>query len=133
MPLPTKSHGSCSSLSCLLVRLYSTHLKKIFCFLCKSNKNVSSLCSSIGGDDIRSPGTVIWSQTLVHYSSYKKDDLVPIASAIATYVNLAEKSKYQAVRKKYSNQKFMKVSVRSELRSPSFLALCGVDQKKVVA
>ncbi|XP_066584561.1 G2/mitotic-specific cyclin-B-like [Prorops nasuta] len=66
--------------------------------------------------------TEIWTKTLVHYSTYSKEDVLPIVHKIATIIIKSDKCKYQAVRKKYVQPKFMKVSLRPELKSPIMLA-----------
>ncbi|KAG1684940.1 G2/mitotic-specific cyclin-B [Nymphon striatum] len=58
-----------------------------------------------------------WTDTLVHYSGYKLGDILPLLSKLADLVLNAEKSKYQAVRGKYSSSKFMKISCLPELKS----------------
>ncbi|XP_043500284.1 G2/mitotic-specific cyclin-B [Polistes fuscatus] len=65
----------------------------------------------------------IWTNTLEYYSTYTKEDILPVVRDIAVIINEAEKSKYQAVRKKYVNAKYMKISVRPELKSPIIVAL----------
>ncbi|XP_015607606.1 G2/mitotic-specific cyclin-B [Cephus cinctus] len=68
----------------------------------------------------------IWTNTLVHYSTYNKEDLIPVVRAIAGIIVNADKSKYQAVRKKYTLLKHMRISLRSELKSPTIAALGSV-------
>ncbi|KAI4493666.1 hypothetical protein M0804_001842 [Polistes exclamans] len=65
----------------------------------------------------------IWTNTLEYYSTYTKEDILPVVRNIAVIINEADKSKYQAVRKKYVNAKYMKISVRPELKSPIIVAL----------
>ncbi|THK32844.1 G2/mitotic-specific cyclin-B [Diachasma alloeum] len=77
----------------------------------------------IGNDD--ESGKVIWSNTLAYHSTYKKEDLLPVVRAIATIIVNADKSKYQAVRKKYVSNKHMKISLRPELKSPSLQLLAN--------
>lgn len=75
------------------------------------------------GNEEEDEGKVIWTDTLIYYSTYKKDDVLPAVREIAGMVVKAEESKYQAVRKKYVQVKHMKVSIRPELKSPVMLAL----------
>ncbi|XP_033329348.1 G2/mitotic-specific cyclin-B [Megalopta genalis] len=60
----------------------------------------------------------VWTNTLTHYSTYTKADVIPVVQDIASIIIIADKSKYQAVRKKYAQSKYMKISTRPELRSP---------------
>lgn len=85
--------------------------------------------NSVIGHEEATEGEVIWTNTMVHYSTYTKDDLMPVVRDIASAVVNAEKSKYQAVRKKYTHAKHMKISLRPELKSPSMLSLARVVKK----
>ncbi|XP_014603967.1 PREDICTED: G2/mitotic-specific cyclin-B [Polistes canadensis] len=71
----------------------------------------------------------IWTNTLEYYSTYTKEDILPVVRNIAVIINEADKSKYQAVRKKYVNAKYMKISVRPELKSPIIVALALEDRQ----
>lgn len=75
------------------------------------------------GNDEQDEGKMIWTNTLAHYSTYSKDDVLPAVYDIAVIITNAETSKYQAVRKKYVHPKYMEISVRPELKSPTFLAI----------
>ncbi|XP_012536303.1 G2/mitotic-specific cyclin-B [Monomorium pharaonis] len=77
------------------------------------------------GNDEEDEGKVIWTDTLAHYSTYSKDDVLPAVYDIATIIVDAENSKYQAVRKKYVHVKYMKISIRPELKSPIMLAIAA--------
>lgn len=48
---------------------------------------------------------------------------------IAVIITNADKSKYQAVRKKYVNAKYMKISIRPELKSPTIVAM-AIESKQ---
>lgn len=72
-------------------------------------------------------GKIIWTNTLAHYSTYTKSDVLPIAREIAALIVNAENSKYQAVRKKYVHSKHMKISLRPELKSPIMLEMAKLD------
>ncbi|XP_066990889.1 G2/mitotic-specific cyclin-B [Anabrus simplex] len=65
----------------------------------------------------------IWTDTLVHYSQYAFKDIAPVVKKMANVIIHAETNKYQAVRKKYSNAKFLNISHASELKSPSLQKL----------
>nr|CAO99272.1 cyclin B [Astropecten aranciacus] len=58
-----------------------------------------------------------WNPTLVHYSAYSEDHLVPIMQKMAKVIKAAPSSKFQAVRKKYASSKFMNISSISQLKS----------------
>ncbi|XP_014219599.1 G2/mitotic-specific cyclin-B isoform X2 [Copidosoma floridanum] len=75
------------------------------------------------GNDSSQENEVIWTKTLVHYSTYKLNDVLPVVSEIATLIINSEKSKFQAVRRKYSQPKHLAVSVRPELKSPTLIKL----------
>lgn len=77
------------------------------------------------GNDEEDEGKVIWTDTLAHYSTYSKDDVLPAVYDIAAIIVNAENSKYQAVRKKYVHVKYMKISIRPELKSPIMLAIAA--------
>ncbi|XP_011494160.1 PREDICTED: G2/mitotic-specific cyclin-B [Ceratosolen solmsi marchali] len=75
------------------------------------------------GNDNLQEGDVIWTKTLVHYSTYRTKDVLPVVQEISAIMVNAEKSKYQAARRKYTNSKHMKISLRPELKSPTLVAL----------
>ncbi|KAJ8678918.1 hypothetical protein QAD02_014705 [Eretmocerus hayati] len=77
------------------------------------------------GHDELEEGQYIWTKTLVHYSTYTLDDVLPVAQEISKIMVNTEKSKYQAARRKYTNPKHMKISLRPELKSPTLLRLSG--------
>ncbi|XP_015175813.1 PREDICTED: G2/mitotic-specific cyclin-B [Polistes dominula] len=71
----------------------------------------------------------IWTNTLEYYSTYTKEDILPVVRDIAVIINEADKSKFQAVRKKYVNAKYMKISVRPELKSPIIVSLAQKERQ----
>ncbi|XP_072752052.1 G2/mitotic-specific cyclin-B [Anoplolepis gracilipes] len=75
------------------------------------------------GNDEEDESKDIWTDTLVYYSTYSKDEVLPAVRDIAAIIINAETSKYQAVRKKYINVKHMKISIRPELKSPIMHAI----------
>ncbi|KAL6440918.1 hypothetical protein ACFW04_003371 [Cataglyphis niger] len=77
------------------------------------------------GNDEEDESKEIWTDTLVYYSTYSKDDVLPVVRDIAAMIINSETSKYQAVRKKYVHVKHMKISVRPELKSPIMLAIAA--------
>ncbi|XP_071553741.1 G2/mitotic-specific cyclin-B isoform X2 [Temnothorax nylanderi] len=77
------------------------------------------------GNDEEDEGKAIWTDTLTHYSTYSKDDVLPAVQDIAAIIVNAEDSKYQAVRKKYVHVKHMKISIRPELKSPIMLSIAA--------
>nr|P15206.1 RecName: Full=G2/mitotic-specific cyclin-B [Marthasterias glacialis]CAA34624.1 unnamed protein product [Marthasterias glacialis] len=64
-----------------------------------------------------------WGTTLVHYSAYSEDHLMPIVQKMALVLKNAPTAKFQAVRKKYSSAKFMNVSTISALTSSTVMDL----------
>jgi len=56
-----------------------------------------------------------WTPTLAHYSSYNKDQLLPVVFQIAAVMKGAKESKFQTVHKKYQSKKFMEVARMEEL------------------
>ena len=68
----------------------------------------------------------IWTQTLVHYSTYETKDILPVVQEISAIMVNAEKSKYQAARRKYTNSKHMRISLRPELKSSTLEALANL-------
>jgi len=56
-----------------------------------------------------------WTPTLTHYSSYTKDQLLPVVFQLAAVMKGAKESKYQTVHKKYQSKKFMEVACMEEL------------------
>ncbi|XP_050446579.1 G2/mitotic-specific cyclin-B [Cataglyphis hispanica] len=77
------------------------------------------------GNDEEDESKDIWTDTLAYYSTYSKDDVLPVVRDIAAMIINSETSKYQAVRKKYVHVKHMKISVRPELKSPIMLAIAA--------
>ncbi|CAK9811737.1 G2/mitotic-specific cyclin-B [Anthophora plagiata] len=84
----------------------------------------------IGNDD-EDEQKFVWTNTLAHYSTYTKDDVLPVVREAAKIIVNADKSKYQAVRKKYVQAKYMKISTRPELRSPTLIAIATANKKTV--
>ncbi|XP_076376540.1 G2/mitotic-specific cyclin-B [Megalopta genalis] len=81
------------------------------------------LAFAIIGNNDENKDKVVWTNTLAHYSTYNKTDVLPVVQEIARIIINADKIKYQAVRKKYAQSKYMKVSTRPELRSPIMIAM----------
>lgn len=81
----------------------------------------------LGNEDC-DEGKAIWTSTLRHYTTYTREEVMPVVHDIASVVIEAEKSKYQAVRKKYTLTKHMRVSLRTELKSPTMHALASKKQ-----
>ncbi|XP_076644294.1 G2/mitotic-specific cyclin-B-like [Halictus rubicundus] len=72
---------------------------------------------------------VVWTNTLARYSTYTKDDVLPVVRQTASIIINADKSKYQAVRKKYAQLKYKRISVRPELRSQIMIAMAAVNEE----
>lgn len=64
-----------------------------------------------------------WDAKMVHYSSYTLTDIKPVAQTLAAVIEKASTSKFEAVRKKYSSSKMMKVSLRQELSSETLKSI----------
>ncbi|XP_064608933.1 G2/mitotic-specific cyclin-B-like [Liolophura sinensis] len=58
-----------------------------------------------------------WTDTLVHYSGYTEDEVLPVMKKIAGLVVKSESSRLSAVKTKYQSSKFMKISTIAELQS----------------
>lgn len=58
-----------------------------------------------------------WTDTLIHYSKYTEDDVLPIMKKIAQLVSKSNTAKLTAIRSKYQSSKFMKISTLPELKS----------------
>ncbi|XP_032681818.1 G2/mitotic-specific cyclin-B-like [Odontomachus brunneus] len=84
------------------------------------------------GNDEQDEGKIIWTNTLAHYSTYSKDDVLPAVRDIAVIITNAETSKYQAVRKKYVHSKYFEISVRPELKSPTLLAIAKANDNAFI-
>ncbi|XP_033210737.1 uncharacterized protein LOC117168907 [Belonocnema kinseyi] len=80
------------------------------------------------GNEECDEGKLIWTNTLRHYTTFTREEVLPVVYDIASVIVDAEKSKYQAVRKKYTLTKNMRVSLRTELKSPTMLALAKKKQ-----
>jgi hypothetical protein len=68
-----------------------------------------------------------WTPTLHHYSSYSESQLLPCARRLAWLVSNMAGSKQQAVRKKYSSSRFLKVATNSGLQSRLIRELAAAD------
>ncbi|XP_008486571.1 G2/mitotic-specific cyclin-B-like [Diaphorina citri] len=63
-----------------------------------------------------------WSRTMIHYTRYTEEDIMPVVEklALALLANADEKTpKYRAIKDKYSKSGNCRVSVSPELTSPS--------------
>lgn len=82
----------------------------------------------VGNDNLDEGSNVFWTKTLTHYSTYTSKQVLPVVQEIAAIICNAEKSKYQAVRRKYTNSKHMKISLRPELKSITLFNLANPRQ-----
>lgn len=64
-----------------------------------------------------------WNDTLVYYSRYTVEQLMPVMAKIAALVVKSTSSKQQAVKQKYKGSKFMKISDIPQLKSRIILNL----------
>ncbi|XP_069701166.1 G2/mitotic-specific cyclin-B-like [Periplaneta americana] len=67
----------------------------------------------------------VWTKTLVHYSTYSFSDLKPIVKKLASILVQIGMSKCQAVPKKYSQSKMLKISTAPELKMASLRKLAS--------
>lgn len=67
------------------------------------------------------PGPKVWSPTLQHYSGYTAAQLEPTVSLLAAMMSRAPTTKLQAVRTKYRDSKFHRVSLLPQLERCSQL------------
>ncbi|XP_071550504.1 G2/mitotic-specific cyclin-B2 [Panulirus ornatus] len=58
-----------------------------------------------------------WSDTLIYYSCYSEDQLMPVMCKMAAIINKSSFTKQQAVRQKYKASKQMKISDIPQLKS----------------
>jgi len=69
----------------------------------------------------------VWSPTLQHYSTYSKDQLIPVACQLSQALVKAKDTKLQAVHTKYLSKKFMKVGEMKELWGEVVIKLAKKD------
>uniref|UniRef100_H2ZC11 Uncharacterized protein n=1 Tax=Ciona savignyi TaxID=51511 RepID=H2ZC11_CIOSA len=82
------------------------------CHISPSKLAAGSLCLSI-----KLLEDADWSPTLEHYSTYSKEDLLPVVCHLAKNLKSAEKSSYQqAVKSKYSSHKMLKIAQIDEVK-----------------
>ncbi|KAL7286536.1 hypothetical protein TKK_0019164 [Trichogramma kaykai] len=81
------------------------------------------------GNENLQDGDAIWTKTLVHYSTYTMREVLPVAKEMATIMVNADKSKYQAARRKYTHPKHMKISLRPELKRSTLLTLANYNNE----
>ncbi|XP_023222645.1 G2/mitotic-specific cyclin-B-like [Centruroides sculpturatus] len=58
-----------------------------------------------------------WNKTLVYYSQYDESQLLPLVYRLSHIIYTAEKNKLQAIHKKYTHSKFLKISTIPQLKS----------------
>merc|ERR1719322_2266390 len=89
----------------------------------------SALCLSLMLLEPQEKQTGIWGETLVFYSGFHKEELMPVASRLAQSIasSSLKGSKMEAIRYKYSGVKFMKVADLPELRGE---VLSGMASRK---
>ncbi|GIY80016.1 hypothetical protein CDAR_30751 [Caerostris darwini] len=58
-----------------------------------------------------------WSETLIFYSGYTEDDVLPVVKRLCKIIKDVELSNLQAIPAKYSNGKLLRVSTLPELKS----------------
>ncbi|XP_078040187.1 G2/mitotic-specific cyclin-B-like [Augochlora pura] len=85
----------------------------------------------ITGNNDDNKNKVVWTNTLVHYSTYTKTDLLPVVQEIARIIINSDKIKFQAARRKYAQSKYMKISTRPELRSQIMTAMATAKNSTI--
>jgi len=60
-------------------------------------------------------GTGAWSPTLQYYSTYQREDLLPVVSQLAVLLTSRTEHKLQAIHTKYKGAKFMRVAQLKQL------------------
>jgi len=78
----------------------------------------SALCLSLMLLEPQEKQNDIWGETLVFYSGYHKEELMPVVSRLAQSIasSFLKGNKMEAIRNKYSGVKFLKVADLPELR-----------------
>jgi len=78
----------------------------------------SALCLSLMLLEPKEKQSSIWGETLVFYSGFQKEELMPIVSRLAQSIasSSLKGSKMEAIRNKYRGVKFMKVADLPELK-----------------
>ncbi|XP_031351573.1 G2/mitotic-specific cyclin-B [Photinus pyralis] len=88
------------------------------CHIDPSLQAAAACCLSISIlSDISEPSKV-WTRTLVYYSSYKYSDIKPVLLNLATFLLKMEKSKFIAIKDKYANSNYGKISLNPKLQGP---------------
>jgi len=89
----------------------------------------SALCLSLILLEPKEKQSSIWGETLVFYSGFQKEELMPIVSRLAQSIasSSLKGSKMEAIRNKYRGVKFMKVADLPELKGD---ALSRVASRK---
>ncbi|XP_057657770.1 G2/mitotic-specific cyclin-B [Diorhabda carinulata] len=78
----------------------------------------SACCLSMGILNETMDLQKLWTPTLAHYTSYTYYDIRTVVADLAYLIIKNEKSKHQAVRKKYASAKYGKISVNPNLNGP---------------
>jgi len=90
-----------------------------FCHYPPSQLAAAALCLSLKIlDETDALINVLWNDTLVFYSGYTCEALMPLMEKLCSLIVKSETSKFQAVRKKYSASKFYNISTIHHLKSP---------------
>jgi len=78
----------------------------------------SALCLSLMLLEPQERQSSVWNETLVYYSGYSKEELMPTVSRLAKTISgsFLKSNKMEAIRNKYRGAKFMKVADLPELK-----------------
>lgn len=100
------------------------------CYVKPSMLAAAAVCLSVAIlNDLNNPSTV-WTDELAEKVSYTYTELREIVIQLAQVLIKQETSKYQTVKKKYSESKFYKISVHPKLSCNFVKSLAGKSIKK---
>lgn len=85
------------------------------CYIDPSIQAAAACCLSLAIlNDLLSPEAG-WTNTIVHYTTYKYEKIRATVVKFAVTLTKAETMTYKAIRKKYAEDKFLKISMNSKL------------------
>lgn len=68
-------------------------------------------------NDLLDPSQM-WSDLLIHYSTYTFKEIKPLLAVMANAINMADVTKYKSIHTKYSSTNFSKISLNPKLKGP---------------
>ncbi|KAI4468276.1 cyclin [Holotrichia oblita] len=88
------------------------------CYVKPSLQAAAACCLAIGIlNDLLDPSKV-WTDLLVHYSTYTFKEIKPLLALMANAINKADVTKYKSIHTKYSSTNFSKISLNPKLKGP---------------